>query len=53
MIYWIVILSLFVTLLLSVISIIGVVWFVINIALLFALYIIQTLFFEDLSPPEN
>jgi hypothetical protein len=52
-IYWIVMLSLFVTLLLSATSVISIKWFLINIGALVVLYMIQSLFFEDFAPPEN
>jgi hypothetical protein len=52
-IYWVVMLSLFVTLLLSITSVISIEWFLINLGVLVVLYMLQSLFFEDYAPPEN
>ena len=52
-IYWIVMLSPVVVLLLSAMSIISVKWFLINGGVLIVLYIVESLFFEDYAPPDN
>lgn len=52
-IYWVVMLSLIVTLLLSITSIINIDWFLLNLGVLVVLYMLQSLFFEDYAPPEN